>query len=484
MKISSKPATKHFTSLKMNSNPQTMFYNFALTYQLWKIERNLADTIMNYVAKMNLNYKLDKLTRGQGNCFPIAVLQQLSHQDIFNSLMPEMKTIVRNLDHRELRRRVKDFTFTSNDDRLIPLRNNFDEAMNASANSGGPSETWQHYWEKMMRDKEWVDSFFVQATAFFLNLNIRIIETSGNETYPFHEIESGRPDSKTIHMGYVTDTHYQSLILTEIETKEIKIPTENSDKKEQIQCPVCNKWFTNPLNHVDKNTNCSDKITETEKANLQKWANEKKRVRNVMKQAKNRAKRLADNPEKFKEDHNLWQKKHLTNKKEQDPENLKTAQNQWQAKCRKIETAEDRLREFRKATMFGAIFLCISCQTRQFFSNVQEFTEKIENQLKDIWAPTTLQEIIFDLNLVTKVIIDEEPSGPIDEMKFKRYICKTCLTKLKKKTLPPMSVMNNLQLHDTDEDLKEEDLMLTELEGSLIAKLIIFQKIFLLPRSR
>ena len=33
-------------------------------------------------------------------------------------------------------------------------------------------------------------------------------------------------------------------------------------------------------------------------------------------------------------------------------------------------------------------------------------------------------------------------------------------------------------------DLKEENLMLTELEGSLIAKLIIFQKIFLLPRSR
>ena len=44
--------------------------------------------------------------------------------------------------------------------------------------------------------------------------------------------------------------------------------------------------------------------------------------------------------------------------------------------------------------------------------------------------------------------------------------------------------MNNLQLHDTDEALRAQNLMLTELEGSLIAKLIIFQKIFLLPRSR
>ena len=126
--------------------------------------------------------------------------------------MPDMKTIVRNLDHKELRRRVKDFTLSSKDERLTPLRTNFDEAMNASAKSGGPSETWQHYWEKMIKDKEWVDSFFVQATSFFLNLDIRIIETSGNETNPFHQIESGRPNSKTIHIGYVTGTHYQSLI--------------------------------------------------------------------------------------------------------------------------------------------------------------------------------------------------------------------------------------------------------------------------------
>ena len=44
--------------------------------------------------------------------------------------------------------------------------------------------------------------------------------------------------------------------------------------------------------------------------------------------------------------------------------------------------------------------------------------------------------------------------------------------------------MNNLQLHDTDQDLVEQDLVMTELEGSLIAPVIVFQKIFQLPRSR
>ena len=44
--------------------------------------------------------------------------------------------------------------------------------------------------------------------------------------------------------------------------------------------------------------------------------------------------------------------------------------------------------------------------------------------------------------------------------------------------------MNNLQLFDTDDNLEKENIILTELEGALIAKSIIFQKIFPLPRSR
>ena len=59
------------------------------------------------------------------------------------------------------------------------------------------------------------------------------------------------------------------------------------------------------------------------------------------------------------------------------------------------------------------------------------------------------------------------------------YICKTCVVHLKVKRMPPMSVKNNLEL-----DHLNENLMLTELEGALIAKLIPFQKIYQLPKSR
>ena len=55
---------------------------------------------------------------------------------------------------------------------------------------------------------------------------------------------------------------------------------------------------------------------------------------------------------------------------------------------------------------------------------------------------------------------------------------------MKNKKIPPMSAMNGLQLQETDEMINQQGLKLTELEGALIAKTIIFQKIYQLPKSR
>ena len=55
---------------------------------------------------------------------------------------------------------------------------------------------------------------------------------------------------------------------------------------------------------------------------------------------------------------------------------------------------------------------------------------------------------------------------------------------MKRKKIPPMSVNNGLKLYESDESLKEQQLNMTELEGALISKNIIFQKIYQLPKSR
>merc|ERR1711952_438555 len=50
--------------------------------------------------------------------------------------------------------------------------------------------------------------------------------------------------------------------------------------------------------------------------------------------------------------------------------------------------------------------------------------------------------------------------------------------------MPPSCVKNNLEINETYEDLKAKDLILTDLEGALIARSILFMKIFQLPTSR
>jgi hypothetical protein len=106
-----------------------------------------------------------------------------------------------------------------------------------------------------------------------------------------------------------------------------------------------------------------------------------------------------------------------------------------------------------------------------FHSNVQLYTEELTGKINALKPGHT------------DVCVQREIEIRIDGEK-KTYICKTCVRHMRKKNLPPMSAMNGLQLAETDEMIKKEGLKLTELEGALIAKSIIFQKIYQLPKSR
>merc|ERR1711923_464494 len=101
-----------------------------------------------------------------------------------------------------------------------------------------------------------------------------------------------------------------------------------------------------------------------------------------------------------------------------------------------------------------------------------------------------LNEVCIDLEAITTVVTKSRNINWPSEYKEdglevgSRFICETCLRYLKDGKLPPRSFKNSLELQYTDSQLKERDLWLTELEGSLIAPNIIFQKIYQLPKSR
>ena len=67
----------------MASSSQPVVQNQVNTYQ---IERRIGNEILDHVKKLGLPFQLDKLTEGQGNCFPIAVTQQCRRPEVMASL--------------------------------------------------------------------------------------------------------------------------------------------------------------------------------------------------------------------------------------------------------------------------------------------------------------------------------------------------------------------------------------------------------------
>ena len=76
----------------------------------FKTERKIANEIMQTVHKHQLPLKLDHLTEGLGNCFPIAVIQQCRRPEIYRRLgVTQQQTVRQEMGHSLLRGAVKQF---------------------------------------------------------------------------------------------------------------------------------------------------------------------------------------------------------------------------------------------------------------------------------------------------------------------------------------------------------------------------------------
>ena len=121
-------------------------------------------------------------------------------------------------------------------------------------------------------------------------------------------------------------------------------------------------------------------------------------------------------------------------------------------------TQTDRLRKFKRAVMFGPIFVCSCCHVKHFESNVTLIDENYERKLLEKY-PECFTECV---SYIVKVIINEDNNY---------YFCKTCIGYIKSRRIPPMSVCNNLDVVP----INNPDLQLSELENNWIALRIMFQ---------
>merc|ERR1711954_439313 len=80
------------------------------------------------------------------------------------------------------------------------------------------------------------------------------------------------------------------------------------------------------------------------------------------------------------------QKKHsklsLGKRKAEDHQKVKDEQSKRQEKCRRILNECDRLRDFKNATKYNAIFICTCCHQRMFQSNVQLYNTELKQKKK------------------------------------------------------------------------------------------------------
>ena len=83
-------------------------------------------------------------------------------------------------------------------------------------------ETWNQYWKRMTENKVWVDSWFVQATAWYLQLDLWIVDCANRDDHPFIRISGnlGNADvpcsGAIITIGTKSSCHYQSLLPIEM----------------------------------------------------------------------------------------------------------------------------------------------------------------------------------------------------------------------------------------------------------------------------
>ena len=123
------------------------------------------------IRRCNLLLKLDNKTEGYGNCFPNAIIQQCRRPEI-NKWLCEKNPIEILKSQQALRRQVTSFALNCQHSIVNDYKRNYEAVL------GKTDKNWKEYWKNMERDGTWVDSVFIQITAWLIGLDIQILTTS------------------------------------------------------------------------------------------------------------------------------------------------------------------------------------------------------------------------------------------------------------------------------------------------------------------
>ena len=110
------------------------------------------------------------------------------------------------------------------------------------------------------------------------------------------------------------------------------------------------------------------------------------------------------------------------------------------SKLRKYANTDDRvrMRNFKRANLLGAIFICSCCKRRLYENAVMKITKNLKLKIEE------KKPDLFDICLKRQVLINITINDQND--RTGSYICTTCKDSMLSGRVPAMAEINGLQL--------------------------------------
>ena len=264
---------------------------------------------------------------------------------------------------------------------------------------------------------------------------------------------------------------------------------ERLQKKKSYQKDQrCQETESQRLDRLQKQKDCQEDLRcqETESQRLERLQKDKdyhtdQRCQETESQRLERLQKDKDYQKDRRGNETPHQKK-KRNRKESDKKMYK----------RRAGTKITRLEKFRKQVRFGPVYPCITCHQLMYQHQVKIFDTDMVNFIKAKCSDTIVDNSIsyipetFYMTITEEKIDSEE--GKCDRITMVSggsekerccFLCKVCFSHLNKGALPPKAAANCLRVVDVPEDVK----LRSYLEEALLARTLLFMKIFSLKSS-
>ena len=207
--------------------------------QLFQEDFTMLEMLRMAIDETQLPLVIDTPTIADGNCFSHSMMQQFERPIVKAFLQQTGRHIATFF---QLKNKVKRFVEENEDsEKIQALRENFElsqQNIHKEGVKGLQRRTWKQYWEDMGTDGEWADDTFIQATAFYVNMDILIIFAAqatrerlfGRMEGNFSSDVALNRQAPTLIVGYINtirnNEHYQSLL-----------PVEETNSQSRVQVP-------------------------------------------------------------------------------------------------------------------------------------------------------------------------------------------------------------------------------------------------------